>query len=437
MEADGWSRREFLKGAGVVLGLPFFPSLFPGKAWADGVRPPTRLMFMSVPLGFVPKQNTWSPELNAGNEGWWPEGAGADFKLPPVHGDLQPYREHLSFLRGLSNARYRGNVHASEDAFLTCADTLADPSRMLANTVSCDQVAAGSEVMGDVRHPSLALGVSPGGTSRSGGLSWTRQGVAVSPLQSPAAVFDQLFGPDEISVEERRLRCEERQSVLDAMMAQVGDLNRRLNQADRQRMDEVLSAVRGVETEIQREQRWISVAKPTVALARPEPSIATTSSRHVQAMLALAHAAFLTDSTRVISYQWPPVFTEISNNAKHALNHATTPDKAQDHLKLDQACSRQLADFLKLMCDSQEHDGKPLIHHLAAAYGASVWGPTHGMRDLPMMLIGHAGGRLAQGAVRAYPDPTPLANLWLTMLEASGVEAKSFADSTGTLDGLI
>jgi hypothetical protein len=55
------------------------------------------------------------------------------------------------------------------------------------------------------------------------------------------------------------------------------------------------------------------------------------------------------------------------------------------------------------------------------------------MKSLPIMTFGNAGGRIKQGESRKFPDPTPLANLWLTMLRASGVDVASFADSTGEL----
>jgi hypothetical protein len=152
-DQHGWNRREFLRGAGVAIGLPFFPSLFPGTAWAEQVKPPTRLMFMAVPLGFVPNKGI------IGNEGtgvkdpkyynaWFPEEDGLKYKMPDVHAGLEPYREHISFLKGLSNRKYRGETHYGDDVFLTCADTFADPSKSFSNTVSCDQVAASFEGMG-------------------------------------------------------------------------------------------------------------------------------------------------------------------------------------------------------------------------------------------------------------------------------------------------
>jgi hypothetical protein len=439
------SRRRFLKGLGVAIALPYFPSIAPrSKSGSpDGAKPPARLMFMCVPLGFIPNQSLFKcPDfVRVGAKGWLPDEDGPLTTLPEVHASLQPYKEHISFLKGLCNLRYRGDVHAADDAFLTCADTLGDPSKTFTNTVSCDQIAALSAAMGSdvVRYRSLALGIQPRFGSRTGGLSWVENGVPVSPMNSPAQVFDLLFGKDNVPAATRLLHLKQKKSVLDVTMLQLKDLNRDLNHADRDKLDEVVTAVRGVEANIQREELWLSTEKPNAPFARPDQAIASNSSSHARTMFDLVHAAFLTDSTRVVTYEMPPSFTEISPYDKHQLNHDLTPERAIDAPKVDRAISDLLAEFIKKLSTSQESDGQPLIQHTLAAYGAAVWGPNHSLRNLPMMLIGHAGGRIKQGMSRSFPELTPLANLWLTMMTATGVEAPgtSFADSTGLLTDLL
>jgi hypothetical protein len=440
---SGWDRRSFLRGAGSAIGLPFFPSLFPQTAWADRVKPPPRLLFMAVPLGFVPNKGI------LGNEGgisrdplayntWFPEEIGPGYKMPAVHAALEPYRKHISFLRGLSNRKYRGETHYGDDVFLTCADTFADPARSFSNTISCDQVAAKSRELGgqQVRHASLALGIAPVFGAHSGGLSWTEQGLPVSPQQSPAKVFDLLFGKDDIPAATRLLRLKQKKSILDAMVGQIHSLNRKLNAADRRKLDEVVTAVRGVEADIQNEEKWINVPKPKVSLSRPQELSSFATTRHTQGMLDLAHAAFLTDSTRV-TYELPDVFADLTAFSKHALNHPSSQKAAEDAIKLDRAMSDQIARFIKRLCETKEHDGQPLIHHVLAAFGAGVWGRNHSLRSLPLLLIGNGGGKIKQGESRKYPESTPLANAWLTMLQACGVPVKSFADSTGPLNDLV
>jgi hypothetical protein len=77
------------------------------------------------------------------------------------------------------------------------------------------------------------------------------------------------------------------------------------------------------------------------------------------------------------------------------------------------------------------------MHHSLTFYGSAFWGATHYSRRLPVMLMGEGGGRIRQGVTRSYPEKTPIANLWLAMLKASGVKVDSFGDSTGVLDGIM
>src|SRR5580693_4529046 len=91
------SRRSFLKGAGAFICLPHLPSLFPRAGGAEDVPPPRRMMFMCVPLGFVPNHDVldMQPEYHSFcDEGWFPEKAGSDCAFPAVHADLLPHRQH-------------------------------------------------------------------------------------------------------------------------------------------------------------------------------------------------------------------------------------------------------------------------------------------------------------------------------------------------------
>jgi hypothetical protein len=54
-----------------------------------------------------------------------------------------------------------------------------------------------------------------------------------------------------------------------------------------------------------------------------------------------------------------------------------------------------------------------------------------------MMLIRHGGGTITHGVSRIFATATPPSNPWPTMLQASGVTAKSLSDSTGMLEGLL
>ena len=96
------NRRTFLRGAGgIAIGLPLLDAMFtPEQARAQAVR-----------RRFV----LWN-ENNGNLESWGPKGGERNFTLGKLHGSLEPFREYLLLLGGLSNPGGPGSetnaVHA-------------------------------------------------------------------------------------------------------------------------------------------------------------------------------------------------------------------------------------------------------------------------------------------------------------------------------------
>jgi hypothetical protein len=55
---------------------------------------------------------------------------------------------------------------------------------------------------------------------------------------------------------------------------------------------------------------------------------------------------------------------------------------------------------------------------------------------LPILLFGRGDGSLKPGRHVVYEKPTPMTNLYLTMLDRMGVKAESIGDSTGKVEHL-
>lgn len=439
------SRRQFLVGAGAAIALPFLASLLPRSVWGEVsavASPPTRLLFLCVPLGFAAK-DAFLQAHGIRNDGWVPAEDGPSYRMPDVHACLEPWRREISFIKGLRHRRFRGDSHGSDDVFLTGADTFAEPTRSFTNSVSCDVVAAASSRLGaGVRHRSLSLGVPSASlrTSRSGGLSWTRDGLPITPLVSPAQVFDTLFGAHDLPATERLRRLQERRSVLDTTLEQQRRIVAQLAAADRHTFAAAVTAVRDVEVDIHREQQWLTVPALGTSPSRSQDANVPSGGRSLRAMFDLIHAAFLTDSTRVIAYHLPGCVTDLIGPTvgdKHDLVHGSTIAQAQGLVANDRLVSEHLAALLTMLDASRAADGHSLLHHTIGGVGAGSWGTWHDTSRLPLLLFGEGGGRVRQGAVRTAVDGMPLANVWLTMLRAAGVPIERFADSTGIVPDLL
>jgi hypothetical protein len=64
-------------------------------------------------------------------------------------------------------------------------------------------------------------------------------------------------------------------------------------------------------------------------------------------------------------------------------------------------------------------------------------GNRHSPRNLPIVLAGRGGGKIRPGRNLVFEKDTPLANLYMTMLESMNIEENSFGDSTGTLSSIM
>ena len=94
-------------------------------------------------------------------------------------------------------------------------------------------------------------------------MCWTRTGVRIPPVNSPARLFNALFtqsSQSEINLERKRLT--HRGSVLDALMGSAKSLQGKINGFDRDKLDQYLTSVREVELRLQMSKEWLDRPKP-------------------------------------------------------------------------------------------------------------------------------------------------------------------------------
>jgi hypothetical protein len=82
---------------------------------------------------------------------------------------------------------------------------------------------------------------------------------------------------------------------------------------------------------------------------------------------------------------------------------------------------------------SPDGDGSLLDHSLVLYGGGMGDGNLHRHADLPCLMAGKLSGAFKTGRHLRYPLNTPMSNLLLTLLDASGVPIEKLGDSTGRL----
>src|SRR5688572_1448103 len=120
------SRRTFLRGTGVTLGLPFLDAMVPAStALAQtAAKPKTRAGFFYLPHGAIMNNTVFGKEVDV----WTSTGKGADFKLGATVSPLEPYKKYVTTFENIENTAAGGSVHTLNPAtWLSCVrpDTAA------------------------------------------------------------------------------------------------------------------------------------------------------------------------------------------------------------------------------------------------------------------------------------------------------------------------
>ena len=444
MARKSWrlDRRTFLRGAGLTLGLPLLESMTWGKETKALAELPRRMCGVYFPFGVsLPAADHEHAAWN-----WFPNGEGQDFQFTNTLKALEPLRQDVTVLSGLSHANGRKmGGHDTGDTFLTGA-LLEKP--LFNNTISLDQLAA-EQLGGLTRLSSLTLS-SDGGVgepTRATTLSFSREGRPIPALANPQQIFARMFGQEEADAR-RKAQLQNTRGMLDQMLESAHSLRGKLGQHDQRKFDEYLASVRAVEQRTQRVQQWLDVPKPVVdpktltLNASPEEPL-----EYIRVMYDLMFLAFQTDTTRLATYMLGqvagattianafPACIDLSPNW-HGLAHGAGKKGGAEKLgRFDQFLADQFAYFLQRLKNTPEGDGSMLDRTLVL-YGSSN-SRTHNNRNYPLVLAGGRKLGLKHGQYLKLSEKTPLANVFVTMLERMGLPNESFADSTGEMTELL
>jgi hypothetical protein len=443
------SRRAVLRGLGTAMALPFFEAMLPSRACAKslgfaGSTPPRRMLFLYVPNGANMAQ--WTPALE-----------GAEFALPPILEPLAASKSELLVLSGLTNQHARANGDGPGDharacaAFLTAAQPFKTDGAGIHLGVSVDQVAAHA-IGNRTRFRSLEIGCDPGAQSGecdsgyscayTSNLSWSTPQTPMAKETDPRLVFDRLFLDEdaEDSAENRARRARERKSILDFVREDAASLNKKLGATDRRKLDEYLTSVRELERRIDLIARGSDA--PASGGERPRGKPASYAD-HVRLMSDLVVLAFRCDVTRIATFM---LANEASTRSyafigapegHHELSHHGGDEaKLEKVAKINRFHVGELAHLLEQMKEIDE-GGVSLLHQSMVVYGSGISdGNRHNHDELPILLAGRGGGTIASGRHVRVAKETPIANLYLSLLDRMEVPTAAIGDSTGRLESL-
>jgi hypothetical protein len=165
---------------------------------------------------------------------------------------------------------------------------------------------------------------------------------------------------------------------------------------------------------------------------------------HAKLMFDLQVLALQGDVTRVITFQLARetsnrTYTEIGVSDPHhpLTHHGGDPAKIARMAKINAFHVSLFAYYLEKLKATPEGDGS-LLDHSLILYGSGMGNPNvHDHVNLPILVAGGGAGSHKGGRHIKYAEPTPLANLHLTLLEKVGVRMDAFADSKGKVEELL
>lgn len=435
------NRRQLLTGAGVALGLPFLHSALPRASWGQEYAAPKRLVVFYVPNGMQMVCFT-------------PDRQGADYDLKECLAPLAPVRDRVSVLTGLANSvandRRPGDHARGTGSFLTSVPVKHTAGNDVYNGISMDQVVA--RAIGDrTLFPSLQLGIQPGantGDCTAGyscaytrNISWADATTPLPSITDPQVLFDRMFGVDlDLPPEEAALRRLTRASILDEVHGEALRMRARLGVQDRRKLDQYLTAVREVE------QRVGALGGGACAPADPPPTDLAYAA-HVETMLELLVLALECDVTRVVTFMLGPAASNQTYDfigvpgAHHQISHHQgDANNIADLVKIGTWEVERFAQLVARLDRVSDGSGTLLDSTLAYFSSEIEDGDTHRHENLPVLLAGGDPTVHYPGIHRRYAERNgrdrQIADLYLWMMHAMGVEAEQFGNSDAALDDL-
>lgn len=444
------SRRTFLRGAGAAIALPALYQMRSPIAQAAGAVKPVRLVTIVMPHGL--------PQGSTGGSG-----QGTSYELPDYQGSnmlapLDPYREDFLNLAGLSRARPQGLVGDHPVGFaqiLTCQPIETKPGTNVpadttpTMTSSYDQLAAAHFAADNPSLSSLSIAVesqyfvehssTPDGIERAIGsyLSWNGS-TPVAPLLDIGQIFDKIFGGFDPGLSEAQRAELRRQgkSILDFVVADIGRLRGRLGTDDRAKVESYLESIHSLETRIAASEAQLSCEpgeRPTHSESYPE---------RLDQVIDLTVLAMKCDATRVITINLGDLYSGLvmssfapgtsSTQDLHSMSHSNPGA----HAGAVRWFAGKYASLIAKLKAEPDVDGTLLDNSLVLMTSEIGRGNDHYAGDLPVFLAGRGGGAINTGRRLEYYDETPIAKLYITLLQTLGLTIDEFKGVTGALSGL-
>ncbi|MEM1296990.1 MAG: DUF1552 domain-containing protein [Verrucomicrobiota bacterium] len=420
------NRRQFLRNLGISAGaLPFLSGL-PGLQAASD-RPKQRLIIMFSPNGTIPSE-------------FWPDGDGPDFKPKRILEPLSPFKDQMLLLNGVSNrVGGDGDRHMrGMSCLLTGTELLpgniqggSDTPAGWASGISIDQeirkFLQGREET-RTRFGSLEFGVAvPNRADPWTRMSYLGANKPVAPMTDPEQMIGRLYG-----------KMQDKESLVSVLDGVGEDLKRvaaNLGPEDRALLDQHLTLVREMESELQQTDSDTELAHPMPDIDPDIELVNDNTPRISRMQIDLLVNAMANDMTRIATLQYMRSVGQARmhwldiKEGHHGLSHE--PDgkaEAKEKLiKINRWFCNELAYLTRRLAETPEPgaDGSMLDHTLIVWLNELGKGNSHTLENIPFVLLGGKAHGFKMGRHLRF-DRAEHNRLWLSVAQSMGHEISSF-----------
>jgi len=422
-------RRQFIQQLGIsAASLPFLMGL-PSLGLASPARPRQRLIIMFSPNGTIPPS-------------FWPDETGSAFKLKEIMSPLEPYKDRMLILHGLSNkVRGDGDNHMRGMSCLLTGIELfpgnvqggSDTPAGWASGISIDQeIKSNLQSREDTRTRFGSLEFGVGVTDRAD--PWTRMSYGgpnkpIAPISDPYQMYQKLYGQMK---DKENLR-----SVLEDVQDDLKKVRNLISPEDRRLLDEHQSLVRQMEKEvIEAGRQKLRVNPPALeeGVADQNDNVPRLSRMQIDLLVN----SFVNDMARVATLQYTKSvgqarmnWLSITDN-HHSLSHEPDKDEAaqQKLIKINTWFCGELRYLVDKLANTPEPgDSGTLLDHTMIVWTNELGkGNSHTLDNIPFVLVG--GGFGFQMGRSLKLEKIPHNRLHLALAHAMGHRLETFGKAS-------
>jgi hypothetical protein len=392
-------------GAAVSIPLPLLEIMLNanGTAYAQTATPvPPLFVLWFFGNGSLP--GLWKPAKT---------GTGSNWSLSPQLQDLSGVKPYLTVISGLTNKLVvSGSEHPTGSAGAT---TGAPLSGNAVTAASIDQIVA-KAISSGAPFNSIEVGVTPatpnGAPDSLATVSHKGPNAKNVPEYDPVAVFNRLFMGSGTSTptttDQATKLATVRKSVLDAVLADGVALQKKLGAADKQRVEQHLTSIRGIENRLATTPTGTPPATMCGSPTKPTTGKDTKSEAPPAVNTAMSDLSMLAlgcDRTRVLSFvfslpaahvYYRHLGTNMNADFHDTICHGDNGDQSNQP-RVDTGVHYAvtcLNEFLTKMQATLHGASNLLDQSLVLATSDTAWGKTHTNTEWPVLLAGKAGGKL-------------------------------------------